>query len=219
MLNLSVRSAPPLSTWDAPEPRDSNFNRFARREVTKATRAAEYWASEADDYALPGQRGFTSAGRLEREHRDRMNQPNNVTRSPKPQAVLLPSKNHQFPEMPKFSFNNPVESAKQAGLGSFTNASTSSLAMMKNLGLPSPDPSNIGTASPRSAGGSSPMLGPTGANGFQASAAAGLAGMKGLGIPDLPGAGGEVKLVQGKKRLGMGRPQPWGVKKARAEGT
>lgn len=57
--------------------------------------------------------------------------------------------------------------------------------------------------------------------GFQASAAAGLAGMKGLGMPDLPGAaggGGEVApLARGTKRLGMGRPQPWGAKKARMD--
>lgn len=63
-----------------------------------------------------------------------------------------------------------------------------------------------------------PGLGSAVGGGFQASAAAGLAGMKGLGMPDLPGAaggGGEVLLAKGKKRLGMGRPQPWGAKKTR----
>ncbi|KAI9632622.1 P-loop containing nucleoside triphosphate hydrolase protein [Dioszegia hungarica] len=235
-----VRAAPPLSTWDAPEARDSSFNRFARREVTKATRAAEYWNSEADEYALPGQKGFASAlhaSNAQRDRtggggsdRDRMLQPNNIVRSPKPPPVLLPSRNHQFPEMPKFSFNVDKDDGrgKDAGLGSFTNASTSSLAMMKNLGLPGG--SGSGGSSPMGAGGSGatspalgssarfPGLGSAVGGGFQASAAAGLAGMKGLGMPDLPGAaggGGEVLLAKGKKRLGMGRPQPWGAKKTR----
>jgi DNA helicase-2/ATP-dependent DNA helicase PcrA len=220
--------------WDAPEPRDSSFNRFARREVTKATRAAEYWASEADEYALPGQRGFTSArlasGPSHSGDRDRMSQPGNVVRSPKPPPVLLQSRNHHFPEMPKFSFNNAADTGqgRDAGLGSFTNASTSSLAMMKNLGLPGAG-STAGGSSPMGSGsprlGASPMLPPvagpgaSGFGGFQASAAAGLAGMKGLGMPDLPGARGgpELALARGTKRLGMGRPQPWGAKKARMD--
>lgn len=161
-----------------------------------------------------------------------MLQPNNVNKSPssKPPAVLLQSRNHHFPEMPKFSFNNEKDTnqGRDAGLGSFTNASTSSLAMMKNLGLPG-NASPMGSGSPRLGGGSSPMLPPAniGAGGgmafggFQASAAAGLAGMKGLGIPDLPGSGasggGDVTLAKGTKRLGMGRPQPWGAKKARMD--
>jgi len=49
----SVRAAPPLSMWDAPESSGHFFNRFARREVTKAARAAEYWSSDFDEYALP----------------------------------------------------------------------------------------------------------------------------------------------------------------------
>ncbi|WWC60335.1 uncharacterized protein I303_102906 [Kwoniella dejecticola CBS 10117] len=57
MIMKHVRAAPPMSTWDAPEPRDKYSNRFARREVTKATRAAEYWASETDEYALPDSNG------------------------------------------------------------------------------------------------------------------------------------------------------------------
>ncbi len=50
-----------------------------------------------------------------------------------------------------------------------------------------------------------------------------LAAMKALGLPDDPPAGGSaapgpggssVPLARGTKRLGMGRPAPWGSKKA-----
>lgn len=274
LLIISVRSAPPLSTWDAPEPRDHQHNRFARREVTKAARAAEYWASEADDYALPGQGSAprsafqtarTYAGGGERGDRDRMSQPVNVKREAKPPPVILPSRNHHFPELPKFTLGPADPIKKEADLGSWTSTSSSSLAMMKSLGLPGETP---GAGS----GGSSPLLGamgspragstttsPRGAAvgrlsgmtmpsrltkpgvngttaagtsgnitaGFQARAASSLDALKGIGLPEAApavqpsgnGAAGvaDGTLARGKKRLGMGRPAPWGAKKARGE--
>lgn len=247
--------------WDTPEPRDRQFNRFARREVTKATRAAEYWSSEADEYALPGMAnvsgtsGFKSARQMAGSHtdrdqrdrdRNRMSQPVNVKREVKPPPVLLKS-NHHFPELPKFSFNAPETEKKDPTLGSWTSASSSSLAMMKNLGLPGEGEGSTGSLSPRfSAGGSSPVLGSPrggggfgaaialpspggslGLGGFQAKAAGGLAALKGLGLPDagatvngVGGSGGAgAKLAQGTKRLGMGRPAAWGSGNAKKART
>jgi DNA helicase-2/ATP-dependent DNA helicase PcrA len=215
--------------WDAPEPRDRNFNRFARREVTKAARAAEYWADDVDEYALPGMpgvdpnrapgSGFVSA-------RDRMKQPGSAEpRSPKPPPVILKSRNHQFPEPLPFTFNAPAEAKRPgADLGMFTSSSSSSLAMMKGLGLPGSTGSN----------GSSPLASPNPDRSpkppeiasFQSAANSSLSALKGLGLPDLPtgglptggtGQGQGVQLAKGTKRLGMGRPAPWGTKRQRAE--
>jgi hypothetical protein len=278
--------------WDAPEPRDQQFNRFARREVTKAARAAEYWASEADDYALPGhgsapRSAFQTARNYasgERGDRDRMSQPVNVKREAKPPPVILPSRNHHFPELPKFTLTGDTPAKKEQDLGGWTSASSSSLAMMKNLGLPGEGILGVGS------GGSSPLLGSpkpgsnttsprgmavgrmsamampsrpgmsrpgsgTGALGlagvgigtggsagagaassmaaFQARAVSSLDALKGIGLPEagpavqvsreagaaVEAAGGAPNggLAKGRKRLGMGRPAPWGAKKARGE--
>jgi DNA helicase-2/ATP-dependent DNA helicase PcrA len=212
--------------WDAPEPRDRNFNRFARREVTKAARAAEYWADDVDEYALPGMpgvdpnrapAGFVSA-------RDRMKQPGGVEpRSPKPPPVILKSRNHQFPEPLPFTFNAPAEAKRPgADLGMFTSSSSSSLAMMKGLGLP-------GSTGSTGSNGVSPLASPNPDSSpkppeiaaFQSAANSSLSALKGLGLPDLPtggtGQGQGVQLAKGTKRLGMGRPAPWGTKRQRAE--
>ena len=236
--------------WDAPEPRDRNFNRFARRDITKATRAAEYWASEADDYALPenvpnrsgnpkyGAPGFTT-GKAER---DRLSKPykrdqGNMVRSPPKPVVKLPPKDHQLPEMPTFNFGQVDAPKASNDLGLFTNASNSSLALMKSLGLPgeddppllSPNPS---ITSPRSTGSPSWTSNPTLPSRFVmppkptpwVPSAAGLAktarsqvnDWKSLGT-ETQGAGksasGAIPLAKGTKRLGMGRPAPWGSKK------
>lgn len=213
--------------WDAPEPRDRNFNRFARREVTKAARAAEYWADDVDEYALPGMpgvdpnrapgSGFVSA-------RDRMKQPGSVEpRSPKPPPVILKSRNHHFPEPLPFTFNAPAEAKRPgADLGMFTSSSSSSLAMMKGLGLP-------GSTGSTGSNGASPLASPNPDRSpkppeiasFQSAANSSLSALKGLGLPDLPTGGtaqGQgVQLAKGTKRLGMGRPAPWGTKRQRAE--
>ena len=289
--------------WDAPEPRDQQFNRFARREVTKAARAAEYWASESDDYALPGQgsaprSAFQTArnyANVDRGERDRMSQPVNVKRETKPPPVILPSRNHHFPELPKFTLGGQEAVKKEQDLGGWTSASSSSLAMMKSLGLPGEGLAGVGLGTGAGgSGGSSPRMGGSprpgsnstsprglaagrlsgmampsrigrpglaspgltagggglgllGANSagtgtsstaaFQARAVSSLDALKGIGLPEagptvqqLPktSAGFSVDgnvvngqpdgaLARGKKRLGMGRPAPWGAKRAKGE--
>ena len=138
--------------------------------MTKATRAAEYWASEADEYALPdkvpngsgnprhGAQGFTS-GRVERDRlskpykRDKMG---NIQRSPPKPVIRLPQRDHHFPEMPTFQLGQ-VEAAKpETDLGMFTNASSSGLALMKSLGLPGEDSSPLLSPSLSAYSGGSP---------------------------------------------------------------
>ncbi|KAL7420030.1 ATP-dependent DNA helicase srs2 [Cryptotrichosporon argae] len=172
-----VRAAPPLSTWDAPEPRGYAHNRFARRETTKAARAADYWASDVDEYALPAPgsgssgAGFAPASRLQ-----------SVSRGD-PRIDPPPAPRPQPP---------PIRSA--------------------NRDLPAPLPFTFGTTHAATAPGA-------GIDAFTSSAGAGLAAMKALGLPaDVPAAApvvGAVPLARGTKRLGMGRPAPWGAKKAR----
>lgn len=124
-----VRAAPPLSTWDAPDPRGSR--RFARRDGHGSnTRGFDYWASDVDDYK-PGPGGtagtFTSA---------RAFAPKTAPAQPKPPVVKLASSNRNLPAPLPFSFNGHSESRPDASLNSFTSSSSSSLAFMKNLGIP-----------------------------------------------------------------------------------
>lgn len=198
----SIRAAPPLSMWDAPEPQDKNFNRFARREVTKATRAAEYWASEADEYALPDlNAGFTSARAIPTKpthsssHSSRLSKPYHMSSSsasnppsPKP-VVKIPQRNHNLPAPLPFTFGSAEDKKKDTNLGFFTDTSNDSLAAMKSLGLP--DTFNGGGLGIGSGGGSD---------------------WKSLAQPTATGAT-EVPLAKGTKRLGMGRPAPWGTKR------
>jgi DNA helicase-2/ATP-dependent DNA helicase PcrA len=188
--------------WDAPEPQDRNFNRFARREITKATRAAEYWASEHDEYALPGMSGtstgFQSARAGMPRPRDRDRDRDREPTSPaKPPPKPIKSRHVDIPAPLPFTFGRPDPKKSEAGLGSFTNASNSFLSNLDSLGV---GPIDEGE-------GSSPFASPS------------LGGSPNLFAGDrlptpagLPG-GGRVELAKGKKRLGMGRPAPWGAKR------
>lgn len=186
--------------WDAPEPQDRNFNRFARREVTKATRAAEYWASEADEYALPDlNAGFTTARAIPAKsshssHSSRLSKPyqqSSNPSSPKP-VVKLPQRNHDLPAPLPFTFGSAGDTKKDADLGMFTKGSNDSLAAMKSLGLPDTSGGGGGGLDFGFGGGSD---------------------WKSLAQPTTNGGtGGEVPLAKGTKRLGMGRPAPWGTK-------
>ncbi|WVF65803.1 hypothetical protein IAT40_000540 [Kwoniella sp. CBS 6097] len=263
MIRKHVRAAPPLSMWDAPEPRDKWSNRFARREVTKATRAAEYWASEADEYALPGTNananggggsssgsgsnpyaaamanpGFTSARVGLAAPKSRQPGPNSTRNEapPKRDPIKIKSANKNIPEPLPFTFGQPDPVRSEASIGSFTSGNSASLAMMATLGLPPDIPPGAGSAgagsttgrgqskgsspfmgsSPRlGGGGSSPALGNGTANGgVKLPAVPGLvSSAAGTGRTGVPGANGVP--MNGRKRLGMGRPQPWGAKKAR----
>ncbi|RXK35890.1 hypothetical protein M231_06854 [Tremella mesenterica] len=253
-----VRAAPPLSMWDPPEPRDRQFNRFARREVTKAARAAEYWASDQDDYALPDQISSKSTSNPHRRSHEPWRASDEgfktsreaMVPSPekKPPKIVQPTR-VDMPTVLPFTFGEPDLKPTEQSLGAFTNASSSSLSFMRNLGLPGE------TGSIPSSPVSSPHLGPNGfdmglkarqtvpgVGGFQSASAGGLAAMKNLGLPAPQSGGGfngmgsrgvggiksggagtgqglgqGVKLAQGTKRLGMGRPAPWGSKKSRTE--
>jgi DNA helicase-2/ATP-dependent DNA helicase PcrA len=207
VLNGSIRLAPPLSMWDSPEPRDKNFNRFARREVTKATRAAEYWASDADDYALPDMKaGFSSASSISshpRHHQSsRLSKPYAMAAanpsSPTKPVVKIPPRDHKLPAPLPFTFGTVDDKKKDADLGSFTNSSNDSLAAMKSLGLPAP-------SAPED-----PLAGL--GMGFK-----GGSDWKSLAQPTVTAGGSSltsgIQLAKGTKRLGMGRPAPWGSKK------
>lgn len=187
--------------WDAPEPQDRNFNRFARREITKATRAAEYWASDHDEYALPGtsiptgNSGFQSArmGMPRPHHRDRERERDRDRDRDGPQSPAKPppkpikSRHVDIPAPLPFTFGKPDAEKISAGLGSFTNANNSFLSNLDSLGV-----------GPLGDDGDSPFTSPNpDLNG-------------GLAAPALPG---RVELAKGKKRLGMGRPTPWGAKR------
>ncbi|WVW80167.1 hypothetical protein I302_102144 [Kwoniella bestiolae CBS 10118] len=249
MIMKHVRAAPPLSTWDAPEPRDKHSNRFARREVTKATRAAEYWASDTDEYALPSdgngksnpyasavQSGFTSARMgLSSSGSGKSRQPAPGTgsvREPKMEreVVKIKSANKNMPDILPFTFGQPDPVKKDTSIGSLQKGGMDSLSLMASLGLP-PDtgltiPPNGGNSRHGSKDRSSPFMG--------SSPRLGSSPMLGGGmkLPSVPvsslsngigrgGAGtgaGAGGLNRGTKRLGMGRPAPWGSGKKPREG-
>ncbi|WWC68615.1 uncharacterized protein I206_102545 [Kwoniella pini CBS 10737] len=258
MIMKHVRAAPPMSTWDAPEPRDKYSNRFARREVTKATRAAEYWASEADEYALPDQvngnpyassvkSGFTSARMgLSGSSKSRQPAPGSGSireekNQPQKEVIKIKSANKNIPQLLPFTFGTPDPIKVDTDISSFQKGGQNALDFMANLGLP-PDPpliypnSNLngnGNGSSINKNGntsisrkSSPFLGNANANGNGSSpklSSSPLLGNNGIKLPSLPSTlsrGGSnststAGLNKGNKRLGMGRPAPYGSKKAK----
>lgn len=207
-----VRAAPPLSTWDTPELRGRG-NRFARREgPSGAARASDYWKSEDDDYAMPGQTGYSSKNYGPSDSRPGFMYLSSArslgpqapgTQKPPPQKTQ--SSNRDLPGALPFTFM--TETARPAAsLISFTSGSSSSLAAMKALGLPSnPAPSTSSSSS-------RPQ--PT-VSSFQSASSASLSALKTLGVPELSKVpdSNKVPLARGVKRLGMGRPAPWGSKK------
>ncbi|WVR03792.1 hypothetical protein IAU60_000787 [Kwoniella sp. DSM 27419] len=235
MIKKHVRAAPPLSTWDAPEPRDKWSNRFARREVTKATRAAEYWASESDEYALPSASnpyaasagsGFTSARKLGLGKPSRNPGPNS-SRSEAPEKkepVKIKSANKNIPAPIPFTFGQPDPTRPDADLGTFTSGSNASLAMMATLGLP-PDLPGFAASSSGPLGGSSSLQGSGDSNDRNSSkrekqpvaksllsnvsprTAASATASSRVQDSSLP------NLNVGVKRLGMGRPSMRGFEK------
>ena len=216
--------------------------------MTKATRAAEYWASDLDEYALPDAKlanknvtGFTSA-RAAQSARDRMSKPYNTgsnaaPRSPPKPVLKLPQRDHRLPEPMPFSFGAPEDKKTEAGLGLFTNASSSGLALMKSLGLPGEDDSPATSPGVKSPGlGGSPLFGgdssafpskialpsgprpPMSAGGARSSMLGNGFGTgdawKSLAQPSVQAeASGSIPLAKGTARLGMGRPAPWGSKR------
>ncbi|AAW42599.2 ATP-dependent DNA helicase pcra, putative [Cryptococcus deneoformans JEC21] len=194
MIMKHVRAAPPLSTWDPPE-RSSwgeKINRFARRDVTKAARATEYWASDVDEYALPSDSlsastsspyttSFTSARMNSGLSRPPAALPMAPQKKPPPPSVK--SANRHIPPTMPFTFNTKEEIKEETSLDSLMSGGNKSLEMMAGLGLPADLPPDL--------------VGPSAGAGGE------LAGR------------GSLEVARGKKRLGMGRPAPWGSKKPR----
>ena len=201
----SVRVAPPLSMWDAPESGDYGFNRFARREHTKAARAAEYWSSDFDEYALPdsNSRHASDFGSARMSKRSKISNPS-APQPPRPPSVKLLPSNHNHPAPLPFTFGAGNQERRQANIGLFTNNNSSSLAMMRSLGLPGED-APITSSSPDV----SPQ--PPTMSTFASAAMSSISDWKNLGAPDVDESNGaaSVPLAKGTKRLGMGRPVPW----------
>lgn len=209
--------------WDAPEPQDRNFNRFARREITKATRAAEYWASDYDEYALPGQSGAAPSGSgsgfqsarmgLQRprdrdrdRERDRDRDRDGPASPAKPPPKPIQSRHIDIPAPLPFTFGKPDPKKAEAGLGSFTNASNNFLANLGSLGVGAPDGDGSPFASPN------PDADSNRSPNFFA-AASGTERLGGAAASAALPSAGRVELAKGTKRLGMGRPAPWGAKR------
>lgn len=190
-----VRSAPPPSTWDQPDPDSCIYNRFGRRDGPgKMARGIEYWNSEYDDYALPDAnggssynmgppRGFTSIASA----KSLLRQPQ-APAAPKPPPVKLKSSNYDLPGPVPFTFGGREEQ-KAADLTSFTSSANSGLAAMKSLGMDLAEPESKPQGRPVSSA---------------------------LGGRTAGATGSSVLLARGTKRLGMGRaPSSWGAKKAK----
>ncbi|ODN83942.1 DNA helicase II/ATP-dependent DNA helicase PcrA [Cryptococcus wingfieldii CBS 7118] len=177
MIMKHVRAAPPMSTWDAPESDNwgGKINRFARREVTKTARSAEYWASGTDDYALPGSAGSSTSGfQTARSSMSQSRPPfSSEPKKPPPRPVNNLSANRNLPTALPFTFNTTPQQSEEASLGSFMSGSNKGLEMMAGLG--------------------------------------------GLPPAETPVSGASAAGARGTKRLGMGRPAPWGSKKSREE--
>lgn len=226
LIAKNVRTAPPISTWDQPDPDSRIYNRFGRRDGPgKMARGLEYWNSEHDDYALPGEdgapsynmgppKGFTAISSA----RSLLRQPQ-APAAPKPPPVKLKSSNYGLPGPVPFTFAEDRDQ-KPADLTSFTSSSNAGLAAMKSLGM------GLGGDPP-------PDSKPTGLTSFTSSSNAGLAAMKSLGMdlgaddssvvssasgasrPATSGSG-SAPLARGTKRLGMGRARSlWSAKKAK----
>jgi hypothetical protein len=155
-----------------------------------------------------------------------------------PPGTRLQATKLEYPEPLPFNFGGSSSSTpgiEPAALN-FERAHQSSLNLMKSLGLPSPQASSSKPIAPR--------RGP-GLETFQQSSTSALAFMKNLGAADEPPAASRPRTdplktaegsssyaipslsdgvantvrpsVGGTKRLGMGRPAPWGSKKPKLE--
>jgi DNA helicase-2/ATP-dependent DNA helicase PcrA len=105
----------------------------------------------------------------------------------KPPPKPIKSRHVDIPAPLPFTFGKPDAEKSSAGLGSFTNANNNFLSNLDSLGV-----------GPLGDDGESPFTSPN-------------LGSGGLTTPDLSRK--RVELAKGKKRLGMGRPAPWGTKR------
>lgn len=193
-----VRSAPVLSRWDEPGPRGKS--NWMNRGAGSKSRGDAYWASDVDDYGLnapPANSGFTSAWSVTR--------PPTV---PKPPPQRLQSSNRHIPAPLPFSFEPaPGPPPEQPTLTSFASTHLSSLNAMRNLGLP-PDAPITDVASMPSARDRVPSV----VSQFAPPSTVNSRSSNNARNSAAPGA--PVILARGTKRLGMGRPAPWGSSSA-----
>lgn len=183
--------------------------------MTKAARAAEYWASEQDDYALPDMStGFTSARSVSNSHGPRPSHAGSTSsrlpkpyqmgfgtpRSPPKPVVKLPQREHDLPAPLPFSFNNPDAGKKkeEASLGLFEKGNMDFLSDLKSLGTSDTTP-----GAPARGGASNGLGLPRLNSGIGASVPSRLANGASVG-------GGQKKPT---KRLGMGRLPQWQPKR------
>lgn len=216
-----VRSAPPLSRWDAPAP-GSKARGWMSKMAGKMSRGDAYWASDVDEYALggqptpaPAQSGFASASSITRP----------APKEVKPPPQRLQSSVRHMPAPLPFSFEStPGPPPEQPTLRSFASTHLSSLNAMKNLGLP-PEPAPGASASRPGVSASSSHKAsqvttsmPTKRKSSQVpSSIPSSIPTNGNQAREPPVAGTSappVPLARGTKRLGMGRPAPWGSSSA-----
>lgn len=121
----------------------------------------------------------------------------------KPPPKPIKSRHVDIPAPLPFTFGKPDAKKSEAGLGSFTNASNNFLANLDSLGVGAPEGASGGLSMEGSPFGSPALDGSP----------------KFFGSDRLPGSSGalpssgRVELAKGSKRLGMGRPAPWGAKR------
>lgn len=182
-----VPAAPPLSTWDVPAPGKKGYGMYGAKRSTAVSRASDYWKSDVDDYALP-EPGSAPGSR-----------PAGFSYFSSAKSMNIWP---QAPAPPK----PPVQRLESS-----------------NRNLPPPLPFTFAkedTSRPEAT-----------LTSFTSGSNSSLAAMKALGLPgDLPSSGGPslsgagagasagstgVPLARGTKRLGMGRPAPWGAKRAK----
>lgn len=179
-----VRAAPPLSTWDVPAAGRKGYGMYGAKRSTAVGRASDYWKSDVDDYALPDP-GSAPGDRSSGFSYFSSAKSMNVW----PQAPAPPKP--------------PVQRLESS-----------------NRNLPPPLPFTF-------AGRDDSSRPEATLTSFTSGANSSLAAMKALGLPgDVPSAAGAgssagatgassigIPLARGTKRLGMGRPAPWGATK------
>lgn len=182
LVKKHLRSAPPLRTWETPEPSSRGMGWM--RGISARSRG---WPADPDD-SLPSAQvsGFSSALYANGHKAEPMSP---VKAEPKPPPQRIQSANRHLPAALPFLFETDVKPARpQPTLNSFAKTHLSSLSAMKNLGLP---PEAPGTGEPQERAGE-PQQPSTSS--------------RTAPLPRAP-----IPLARGTKRLGMGRPTvQWG---------
>jgi DNA helicase-2/ATP-dependent DNA helicase PcrA len=219
LIAAHLRTAEPLSTWDAPSAdeqdrlREERSHSFSTRFGSGFGGFGAFGAfngksreRERDvEDGRPGFLAFSSAKSLV-----------NTTSAPAKPVVRLQSSVRHLHALA----NAPTPVTQATNLMSFTSSSNSSLAAMKALGLPGPEAgTSVGARAGAGTGaGSGVGLGAARAGtrptGFTVpSATVSAAGTTTTSGTSATANAASAPLARGTKRLGMGRPAPWGSKR------